>query len=132
MLAAKTKMPLSDVIDHPTVNELGLITQADIDRDPHHAMRNVYGRFYNYLGKRIKESALAPDAFTDTVEEQTEYNLIRRKAFRVQPMSIEEAILQMNMLGHSFFIFQNADNGTINIVYRRNDDNYALLEPTTD
>ena len=50
-----TKMPLSDVIDHPTVKELGLITQADIDRDPHHAMRNVYGHFYNYLGKRIKE-----------------------------------------------------------------------------
>ena len=84
------------------------------------------------LGKRIKESALASDAFTDTVEEQTEYNLIRRKAFRVQPMSIEEAILQMNMLGHSFFVFQNAENGTINIVYRRMDDDYALLEPSVD
>ena len=84
------------------------------------------------LGKRIKESALAPDAFTDVVEEQTEYNLIRRKAFRVQPMSIEEAILQMNMLGHSFFVFQNAENGTINIVYRRMDDDYALLEPSVD
>lgn len=84
------------------------------------------------LGKRIKASALSPDAFTDTVEEQTEYNVIRRKAFRVQPMSIEEAILQMNMLGHSFFVFQNAENGSINIVYRRVDDDYALLEPSTD
>ena len=84
------------------------------------------------LGKRIKASALAPDAFTDIVEEQTEYNVIRRKAFRVQPMSIEEAILQMNMLGHSFFVFQNSENGSINIVYRRLDDDYALLEPTVD
>ena len=47
-------------------------------------------------------------------------------------MSIEEAILQMNMLGHSFFVFQNADNGSINIVYRRIDGNYALLEPSAD
>ena len=84
------------------------------------------------LGKRIKESALSPDAFTDTVEEQTEYNVIRRKAFRVQPMSIEEAILQMNMLGHSFFVFQNAENGSVNIVYRRVDGDYALLEPSVE
>ncbi|MCQ2408157.1 MAG: ribosome-associated translation inhibitor RaiA [Oscillospiraceae bacterium] len=84
------------------------------------------------LGKRIKASALSQEAFTDTIEDQTEYNVIRTKAFRVQPMGVEEAILQMNMLGHSFFVFQNADNGTINIVYRRVDGNYALLEPSTD
>ena len=84
------------------------------------------------LGKRIKASALAPDSFTDTVEDQTEYNLIRKKTFRLQPMTTEEAILQMNMLGHSFFVFQNGENGTINIVYRRVDGDYALLEPSTD
>ena len=84
------------------------------------------------LGKRIKASALSPEAFTDTIEEQTEYNLIRTKAFRVQPMTTEEAILQMNMLGHSFFVFQNGETGSINIVYRRVDGDYALLEPSTD
>ena len=84
------------------------------------------------LGKRIKAGALSPDAFADTVEDQTEYNLIRKKSFRLQPMTTEEAILQMNMLGHSFFVFQNGDNGTINIVYRRVDGDYALLEPSTD
>ena len=50
-----TKMSLSDVIDHPVVKELGLITKADLERDPNGAMRNVYGRFYNYLGKRVRE-----------------------------------------------------------------------------
>jgi putative sigma-54 modulation protein len=84
------------------------------------------------LGKRIKASALTPEAFTDTVEEQAEYNVIRRKSFRVQPMSVDEAILQMNMLGHSFFVFQNAENGGIDIVYRREDGDYAVLEPSTD
>jgi len=84
------------------------------------------------LGRRIKESAVQPEAFTDTVEEQTEYNLIRKKAFHINPMTAEEAILQMNMLGHSFFVFQNGENGAVNIVYRRMDGNYALLEPSVD
>ena len=84
-----TKMPLPDVIDHPTVKELGLITQADIDRDANHAMRNVYGRFYNYLGRRIKEefpdkklvvlvyydSALAPSDPRYPIPENVEINL---------------------------------------------------------
>ncbi len=84
------------------------------------------------LGKRIKESALSPDAFEDTVEEQTEYNVIRRKSFPVRSMTVEEAILQMNMLGHSFFVFLNGEDGAINVVYRRDDGNYAVLEPTAE
>ena len=47
-------------------------------------------------------------------------------------MTAEEAILQMNMLGHAFFVFQNGETGSINIVYRRVDGDYALLEPSTD
>ncbi|MBR1459587.1 MAG: sigma 54 modulation/S30EA ribosomal C-terminal domain-containing protein, partial [Oscillospiraceae bacterium] len=43
-----------------------------------------------------------------------------------------EAILQMNMLGHSFFMFQNAATGQINVVYRREDEGYAVLEPDTE
>lgn len=84
------------------------------------------------LGKRIKEGALSADSFTDSVEEQTEYNVIRRKQFRLHPMTVDEAILQMNMLGHSFFLFMNAENGSINVVYRREDGDYAVLEPTTE
>ncbi len=84
------------------------------------------------LGKRIKEGALSSDSFTDTVEEQTEYNIIRRKSFRLHPMTVEEAILQMNMLGHSFFLFMNAENGAVNVVYRREDGDYAVLEPSAE
>lgn len=84
------------------------------------------------LGKRIKEGALNGEAFADAVEEQTEYNVIRRKQFRLQPMAVEEAILQMNMLGHSFFLFMNAENGAVNVVYRREDGDYAVLEPADE
>ena len=84
------------------------------------------------LGKRIKEGALSAESFTDSVEEQTEYHVIRRKTFQLHPMTVEEAILQMNMLGHSFFLFTNGENGSFNVVYRREDGDYAVLEPTTE
>ena len=83
------------------------------------------------LGKRIKEAALAEN-FADVVEEQTEYNVIRHKTFRLHPMSVEEAILQMNMLGHSFFLFTNGETGATSVVYRREDGDYAVLEPSAD
>ncbi len=47
-------------------------------------------------------------------------------------MDVEEAILQMNMLGHTFFMFMNAKTGSINVVYKRADGNYAVLEPDSD
>jgi len=55
--------------------------------------------------------------------------LVRTKRFRVAPMSADEAIEQMELLGHSFFVFYNADAGQINVVYRRRDGNYGLIEP---
>lgn len=55
--------------------------------------------------------------------------LVRRKSFPVKPMDIEEAELQMNMLGHSFFVFQNMETGDVNVLYRRNDGDLGLIEP---
>ena len=55
--------------------------------------------------------------------------VVRTKRFTLKPMDTEEAILQMDMLGHNFFIFNNAVNGDTNVVYRRKDGNYGLIEP---
>ncbi|MEG1686789.1 MAG: ribosome-associated translation inhibitor RaiA [Angelakisella sp.] len=55
--------------------------------------------------------------------------LVKTKKFYVGVMDAEEAILQMNMLDHEFFMFRNGDSGEINVVYRRRDGNYGLLEP---
>ncbi len=63
------------------------------------------------------------------VEEESEFQIIRSKKFQVSPMDIDEAILQMNMLGHEFFMFRNDFTNEINVVYRRHDGNYGLLEP---
>ncbi len=78
--------------------------------------------------KKLKENAFAA-AFADTVEEQYDFEVVKHKKFTMRPMDVEEAILQMNLLGHSFFMFSNAETGTANVVYKRADGNYAVLEP---
>lgn len=82
------------------------------------------------LEKRLYQTAFdagySPE--DETVSDQSSYNIIKRKRFELRPMTEEEAILQMNMLGHSFFMFQNADNGQTSVVYKRSDGDYAILE----
>lgn len=65
----------------------------------------------------------------DTSEEEAEIPIVRTKRFDLKPMDVEEAALQMDLLGHNFFVFSNADSGEINVVYRRKDGKYGLIEP---
>ena len=84
------------------------------------------------LSKRLQEGVLKqPDAFRPEVdvEEEKEFNVVRTKRFAVKPMPVEEAILQMNLLGHEFYMFSNAETNQVNVVYKRKDGNYGLIEP---
>jgi len=65
----------------------------------------------------------------DEVEEEPKFEVVRTKKFAIKPMTVEEAILQMNLLGHQFFMFSNAETNEANVVYRRKDGNYGLIEP---
>ncbi|MGN7374507.1 ribosome hibernation-promoting factor, HPF/YfiA family [Bacillus halotolerans] len=69
-------------------------------------------------------------AVQDEIEEDESLEIVRQKRFNLKPMDNEEAILQMNMLGHNFFVFTNAETNLTNVVYRRNDGKYGLIEPT--
>lgn len=69
------------------------------------------------------------DIDTKDEEENDEIQLVRRKRFNLKPMDAEEAILQMNLLGHNFFVYSDAVDGNTNIVYRRKDGKYGLIEP---
>lgn len=84
------------------------------------------------LGKRLRSSGIE-DIFVDSrdAEEHSEdaYRIVRTKHFNVKPMSLEEAVLQMNLIGHQFFMFRNQDSGEINVVYHRKNGDYGLLEP---
>jgi len=73
--------------------------------------------------------ALTNNGAAASVEDyEEEFELVRTKHFSLKPMDSEEAILQMNMLGHNFFIFTNAETNRTNIVYRRKDGRYGLIE----
>lgn len=62
-------------------------------------------------------------------DEEEDFPVVRTKRFNIKPMDTEEAILQMDMLGHSFFVFSNADTDEMNVVYKRKDGRYGLIEP---
>lgn len=75
-----------------------------------------------------------PPAFVEPIADEPLYEeenpqVAKVKTFPVKPMPVEEAILQMNLLGHTFFIFRNADSGEINVVYSRRNGDYGLLVP---
>ena len=63
--------------------------------------------------------------------ESEEFEIVRTKRFNLKPMDSEEAILQMDMLDHAFFVFTNAESGDTNVVYRRKDGRYGLIEPSS-
>jgi putative sigma-54 modulation protein len=89
--------------------------------------------------KRYKEKNVAKKRRAQSVGEEVETSLlpeepriVRVKRFPVPPMSEEEAIDQMELLGHSFFVFHNQTSGKLNVVYKREDGNFGLLEPEAD
>jgi len=65
----------------------------------------------------------------DKKESEEDIQVVRTKSFDLKPMDSEEAILQMDMLGHNFFVFTNAETNRTNVVYRRKDGKYGLIEP---
>lgn len=82
------------------------------------------------------ERKLRDVSFEDFVDdipvEEESYDVIRTKTVDLRPESVEEAILKMNLVGHKFYMFLNAENGKVSVVYVRNDGGYGLLEPDID
>ena len=91
------------------------------------------------LEKRLRQGAFERTvdeaevaSFVPDGPEEGEYRIVRTKTFPIKPMTQEEAILQMNLLGHSFFAFRNEDaDGSFAVVYRRNDGDYGIIEDET-
>lgn len=86
------------------------------------------------LEKRVKAGSI--DALTADMPAQEEpeeaYQVVRKKQVMLKPINVEEAILEMNMINHDFFMFINAETDEMNVVYRRANGNYGVLEPTKD
>lgn len=64
-----------------------------------------------------------------THEEPSDSKIVKSKTFAMKPMDPEEAVLQMELIGHSFYVFRNGKTDDVNVVYQRKDGNYGLIEP---
>ena len=89
----------------------------------------MHRQIARYKGKRRDRVYVAAEEVPVNEEVEETGEIVRVKRFDVLPMSPEEAIEQMELLGHSFYIFLNADEDAINVVYKRGDGNYGLLQP---
>ena len=69
------------------------------------------------------------DAFTQDDLDEEAAKVVKVKRFDIKPMTVDEAMLQLEMLGHSFYMFTNGDTNQINVIYKRKDGNYGLIEP---
>jgi putative sigma-54 modulation protein len=94
-----------------------------------------WNKFKTRIHRRLqgpKISEIAPpvdDGLRSPENLEREFRVVKIKRFDYKPMSVEEAIMQMELLGHDFFVFTNADDDEINVVYKRRDGNYGLIEP---
>lgn len=81
------------------------------------------------IGTHLVEAAFTPEGPEAAEEVEEEARIVRTKRFAMKPMSVQEAVMQMELLGHDFYVFSNAETEEVNVVYRRKDGNYGLIEP---
>jgi putative sigma-54 modulation protein len=100
------------------------------------ALDKLHRRVEKFKGKRLRARVEAdslktvPPEPVETEAAPSRQLIVRRKKFLLEPMSELEAIDQMHMLGHEeFFLFQNVHSGTVNVIYKRRDGSYGILEP---
>lgn len=126
-----------------TVRGKGFILRAEERADDiipafDRAIAKLHRRIEHYKGKHFRgrgdgSSIREPQFAEKGVEQQSatgkKYNIVRRKKFSLRPMSEREAIEQMNLLGHEdFFVFFNVENDSVNVLYRRRDESYGIIE----
>ena len=87
-------------------------------------------RYRTKMGKHLRDpKPEAPEEVVEPVYEEVNFDVVRTKKFAVKPMDVDDAITQMELLGHNFFLFLNAETDSMCVLYRRNDGSYGLLVP---
>ena len=120
-----------------TVRQVGLVVRAeettsDMFASVDGAVSSIERQIRKHktrLGKRLREGAFDKIAEQQAALAEDDFDVVRRKRFDVKPMSVEEAILQMNLLDHQFYFFRNSENdNTHAVVYKRAAGGYGLIE----
>ena len=120
-----------------TINAKGAIFRAEsVAEDIYESLDNVIAKlsrqmskFKGKLQKRYNDNkALKFEFLPDLDEEVTEPSLVKTKQLELRPMNVEEAILEMEMLQHDFFLFLNMESDSVCLIYKRKDNDYGMLE----
>jgi putative sigma-54 modulation protein len=135
----KTKSAKHRQVVQLTVRSKGTILRVEErDHDVFAAIDTVLDKMYRrigrYKGKRHGRNRAGLEASgeelpVEMMEEETAGRIVRTKQFQMVPMNTEEAIEQMELLGHDFYVFFNAGEGRVNVLYRRKDGDYGLIQP---
>ena len=96
-----------------------------LERQIHKQKTKLARRFRN---NGFKAEALQMPTVPEKQEDDEEYKVVKTKRFIVKPMDVQEAIMQMNLLNHNFFVYRDGETEEVNVVYRRTDGNYGLIE----
>ena len=128
--------PYGQKIEVTIPTEYVLLRAEVVDQDLYNAIDLVIdkleGQIRKYktrLNRKSKDNKLAFNlASTEPLEEEEEDVLVKTKTITPKPMDMEEAIMQMELIGHSFFVYRDTETDAISIVYRRNDGDYGLIE----
>lgn len=128
--------PYGQKIEVTIPTEYVLLRAEVVDQDLYNAIDLVIdkleGQIRKYktrLNRKSKDNKLAFNlASIEPLEEEEEDILVKTKTITPKPMDMEEAIMQMELIGHSFFVYRDTETDAISIVYRRNDGDYGLIE----
>ena len=128
--------PYGQKIEVTIPTEYVLLRAEVVDQDLYNAIDLVIdkleGQIRKYktrLNRKSKDNKLAFNlASIEPLDDEEEDVLVKTKTITPQPMDMEEAIMQMELIGHSFFVYRDTETDAISIVYRRNDGNYGLIE----
>lgn len=128
--------PYGQKIEVTIPTEYVLLRAEVVDQDLYNAIDLVIdkleGQIRKYktrLNRKSKDNKLAFNlASIEPLEEEEEDVLVKTKTITPKPMDMEEAIMQIELIGHSFFVYRDTETDAISIVYRRNDGDYGLIE----
>lgn len=130
-------IPMTNLLLRSEVQHVDLYAAVDLAVDK---LERQIRKHKTKINRKIKQNGspkhmfaeMEKQASTVAVEDKADdLEIVRTKRFNLKPMDSEEAILQMDMLGHEFFVFTNDESGETNVVYRRRDGRYGLIEPNT-
>ena len=111
------------------VTEASTDMKASIDQLTEKLLRQVEHYRGKRRGRQVRGNGTPPGGSMSIPEDETTPQIVKTKQFTVKPMSAEEAALQLELVGHDFFVFRSDESEEINVIYRRRDGGYGLIEP---